>query len=125
MQDSATICKATRRDGQPCRAPAGYNSEYCFMHSPERAQEAQEARRAGGRNQAKPTPAEPANLRTIDDQIGAIEETIDRVRRGDEPVNVARLVLYGISLARPLVELGEIEARLQALEEGRVAGSGV
>jgi hypothetical protein len=111
-------CQASRKDGQPCRSPAGYSSDYCYMHDPQRAQEAQEARSAGGKARHLVAPAEPIALRTVDAQIVAIEQTVDRVRAGQEPVNVARLVLYGISLARPLVELGEIEQRLAALEQG-------
>jgi hypothetical protein len=110
------VCQAERANGQPCRAYAMSGVQWCYLHSPERAQEAQEARVAGGYARNKPAPAEPVSLRTIDDQIAAIEQTIDRVRAGNEGVNVARLVLYGISLARPLVELGEIEERIRALE---------
>lgn len=118
MRESTTVCKAITKAGAPCRAPASYSGEYCIAHDPDHQAEAAAARSAGGRNRAKPEPAEPIALRTISDQIAAIEETIDRVRRGAEPVNVARLVLYGISLARPLVELEEIEKRLEALERG-------
>lgn len=75
-----------------------------------------EARAAGGVARNKPAPADPVSLRTIDNQLATIEATIDRVRAGDEAVGVARLVLYGVSLARPLVELGELEERIRALE---------
>lgn len=120
MSDTPTrtseVCKALRRDGQQCRAKTGYNAEYCFVHDPDRQQAATEARSAGGKNRFKPAPAEPINLRTIDAQLTAIESTIDRVRAHQEPVNVARLALYGISLARPLIELAELEERIKALE---------
>lgn len=109
-------CTALKSDGRPCRAHARVGAAFCYLHDPERRLEAQAARIAGGYARSKPAPAEPVSLRTIDDQIAAIEQTIDRVRAGDEGVNVARLVLYGISLARPLVELGEIEERIRALE---------
>src|SRR5215207_8786990 len=108
---TSEVCEATRKDGQRCHSRAGYNARYCFVHDPDRAALALAARSAGGQARSRPAPAEPISLRTVDDQIAAIEQTIDRVRAGQEPVSVARLALYGVSLARPLVELGEIEAR--------------
>lgn len=110
-------CKALRTDGAPCRALAGKeDTDYCFMHSPARAQQATEARAAGGVARNKPAPAPPIGLRSIDAQLEAIEQTIDRVRGGKEHATIARLVLYGVSLARPLVELGALEERIKALE---------
>lgn len=85
------------------------------MHSPERATEAHRARSSGGRNRSKPAPALPIDLSTPELQRKAIEETIDRVRRGDEPLNVGRFVIYAISVARDVGD-DEILKRLEALE---------
>lgn len=109
-------CTATKADGTACRAYAKPGGAFCFQHDPERAQAARAASVAGGIARNKPAPAEPIDLSTPELQRRAIEQTIDRVRAGQEPVGVARLVLYGISLARPIVELESIEARIAALE---------
>lgn len=114
---SKQVCTATRGDGAPCRAYARQGRPFCAMHDPEHAEVMRAARVAGGEARTRPAPAPPIRLGTITEQIAAVEATIDRVRRGDEPVPVGRLVLYGISLARPLVELGELEQRIAALEE--------
>lgn len=45
-------CRAKRKDGMPCQAPA-IDDGYCFAHSPARKAERDEARRRGGRNSAK------------------------------------------------------------------------
>lgn len=114
---SKQVCTATRADGAPCRAYARAGRPFCTMHDPEHAAAMRAARVAGGEARSKPAPAAPVKLGSIAEQLAALEETIDRVRRGEESVGVARLVLYGISLARPLVELGDFEKRIAALEE--------
>lgn len=61
-------------------------------------------------------PAEPIDLSSAEAQRRAIEETIDRVRRGDEPLAIARLVIYAISVARGVYDTSLAE-RLDALEQ--------
>lgn len=112
-------CQASKANGQPCRAYATSGGLYCYLHSPERAQEAHAARVAGGFARNKPAPAEPIDLSTPELQRIAIEQTIDRVRAGAEHAGIARLVLYGVSLARPIVELEDITKRIEALENGK------
>lgn len=111
------VCQAVKSDGTPCRAYARQGKAHCVMHDPEHAAAMRAARVAGGAAARKPAPAEPIKLATIAEQLSALEQTIDRVRAGKESVGVARLVLYGVSLARPLVELGELEERIRRLEE--------
>lgn len=65
---------------------------------------------------AETSPAAAVKLGTLDDQLAALEHAIDRVGAGDLSVVVARQMLYGISLARPIIQLGEMEERLKALE---------
>lgn len=118
MEDTSgrRLCTATRTDGTPCRPLARTGRPFCAAHDPEHAEAMRAIRSAGGQARSTPEPAEPIKLGTIAEQLQALETTIDRVRAGAESVGIARLVLYGISLARPLVELGELEERLAALE---------
>lgn len=51
MDEDGPTCRATRRDGEPCRAKAGA-SGYCFGHDPDLAQRHEEGRSVGGRNRA-------------------------------------------------------------------------
>ena len=41
-------CAFRLASGEPCRAPPLKDGDFCLMHSPEHAQEVQEARRLGG-----------------------------------------------------------------------------
>jgi hypothetical protein len=110
-------CAALTRAGTPCQVKVGENARFCYMHAPETASAAAAARKLGGKNRNKPAPAEPIDLSTPDLQRRAIEQTIDRVRRGDESLNTAKVVLYAVSLARPIVEDAMLVERIQALEE--------
>jgi hypothetical protein len=108
-------CQALNAQGKPCRAGVRAGKRFCFQHDPERRHEATAARVAGGKARSKPAPADPIDLSTPELQRKAIEETIDRVRRGDEPLNVARFVVYAVSVVRGTFD-DELVKRLEALE---------
>jgi hypothetical protein len=42
------ICRADKQDGTSCGAAPLQDGDFCYMHSPEHAEEMQEARRLGG-----------------------------------------------------------------------------
>ncbi|NJN17391.1 MAG: hypothetical protein HC822_14525 [Oscillochloris sp.] len=101
----------------PPRNPDRRRAYFALLGKARNANSPAQRRYLQSQARAKPAPSAPIDLGTIQAQLIALEETINRVRAGDEPVGVARLVLYGISLARPLVELGDLEKRIAALEE--------
>lgn len=113
-------CQALNAAGQPCRSGVRLGAAYCFQHDPARQEAARAARMAGGKARARPAPAPPIDLSTPELQRRAIEETIDRVRRGDEPLNVGRFVIYAISVVRGVFDddqarrLDELEAKYAA-----------
>lgn len=111
-------CQAVKANGVPCRAGVKPGASFCFAHDPNRAAEAQAARIAGGVARNKPAPASAIDLSTPELQRRAIEETIDRVRRGDEPLNIGRFVVYAISVVRALTD-DEILDRIEALEKAQ------
>lgn len=114
---SRLTCAALNKRGEPCRSGVRAGAVYCFQHDPERRAEAAAARARGGKHaHSKSAPAPPADLSTAESQRKALEEVIDRVRRGDETVQIARTVLYALSLARPILEMTDIVERLEALE---------
>jgi hypothetical protein len=109
-------CAALNAAGEPCKAGVKNGALYCFQHDPDRALDVAAARAKGGKNHSKPKPAPPIDLSTPELQRLAIQETINRVRRGDESLNIGRFVVYAISLARPILELEGITERIAALE---------
>jgi len=73
-------------------------------------------RRKGGANSKKPASAPPVDLSTPERCRMTVEQTINRLRRGDESVQVARTVLYAVAVTRPVLELEGITERIAALE---------
>ncbi len=110
-------CQAVNKRGEPCHAGVRAGQAFCFQHDPARAAEVTAARAKGGAHSKRATPALPIDLSTPELQRRAIEQTIDRVRSGEEPLNTGRFVVYAISLARPIIEMEAIVARLDALED--------
>ena len=51
METVGVTCRATRRDGQPCRVRA-LTDDYCFAHSPQLAEKRKAAHATGGRHSA-------------------------------------------------------------------------
>jgi len=113
---SRQACQGVNTRGEPCHAGVKHGQKYCFQHDPERMIEAAAARSKGGKNHSKPKPAPPIDLSTPELQRKAIEQAIDRVRAGDESLNVGRFVVYAVSLARPVIELESIVNRIEQLE---------
>ncbi len=109
-------CRATTKSGRPCRSFASGDAGLCSLHDPERAaairakggQAAGKIRALRGQRSKLSTPAE---LLTF--TAGVIHRTLEC----ELPTDVARVVLYGVSIQRQLVEVSELEKRLARLEE--------
>ena len=114
---SKQACKGFNKRGEPCKAGLAAGKQWCFTHDPEKILEAAAARQKGGKHRSKPRPAPPIDLSTPELQRRAIEQAIDRVRGGDESLNIGRFVVYAVSLARPIIEQELILARIEALEQ--------
>lgn len=122
-------CRATRKDGERCRAEAQSGRDYCFFHDPAKGEERHDSKVAGGKA------GKPATLATVKPWRGVAGEvdvlksvtpvelvdllcnTIDDVRVGAIDPKVANAVGY---LAGVIVKIQEQEAlveRLSAIEE--------
>ena len=114
--DKQPRCAATRKDGQPCQAPALPDDRYCWAHSERLAAERDEARRRGGRNRAalvRLRQATPARLRPV---FNRLEQALEKVEDGTLTPAQAQAMA---ALARAMVavlETGELEERLRELE---------
>jgi hypothetical protein len=112
------VCQSRRNDGQPCRAPALPESERCWAHDPDQAEVARAAR-AKGAAKGNRTRALRAGQPRMDDVHGLVKFTglvITGVLSQKIPVDVGRCVLYGIGIQKSLIEVGDLETRLAALE---------
>ena len=114
------ICKAHKQNGDRCRqAPVG-DSDFCFWHDPDHAEQAEQARRLGGQRRRREKITEGAyDLESLD--------TVPGIRRLlhiamldalglENSVARSRALTAGALAAARLLEVGELEERLQAVE---------
>ncbi len=109
-------CLATRRDGQPCQAPAVTPAGFCFTHDPGLATQRDAARRRGGQNSAKIVRLRGLVPRRLTEVYDVLENVLGEVRRGTlNPQQASAMA----SVARAMVaaaRLGELEERVRELE---------
>jgi hypothetical protein len=113
-------CTFEMPDGQLCRASAIRGERFCYMHDPERVEEAAESRRLGGiRRRRERTVAgayELAGVRTIDDLFRVVEIATFDLLSLENGIARNGALLRGVLVGAKLLEVGEQEDRIAALE---------
>ena len=119
-------CIELKDNGQLCHAPKLQEGDYCLMHSPEHAQEMAEARRLGGlrrrREVAVSGAFEFAGLGSVTDIRRLLEVAVIDTLGLENSISRNRTLAYLATTAIKLLEVGELEARIEALE-GAVHGT--
>jgi hypothetical protein len=109
------VCRATKANGESCRAPATGPHGYCWAHDPANAE--QRSRMASKAARSKPS-RELSGLKaqlvdlTKDVLSGEIET--GRAAVANQLINT---LIRAIEQERKMRELGELAERLEALEE--------
>jgi hypothetical protein len=109
------VCRATKANGEPCRAPAKGLHGYCWAHNPANAE--QRSRMASKAARSKPSrelirlKAQLVDL-TKDVLSGEIET--GRAAVANQLINT---LIRAIEQERKMREMGELAERLEALEE--------
>ena len=113
-------CAGVKENGLPCQAPKLRDGDYCLMHSPEHAEEMAEARRLGGlrrrREVAVSGAYEFAGLQTVADIRRILEIGVLDTLGLENSIARARTLAYLAMTAIKLLDVGELEQRLGALE---------
>jgi hypothetical protein len=113
-------CVATKSDGQPCRAAPLRDAAYCFLHDPDRAEDAAKARHAGGvRRRREGTLGVVYDLQGLETVAGIrrlLEIVVDDALGLDAGIGRSRILVAVANSATKLLETAELEARLEALE---------
>lgn len=128
-------CSAIAADGRRCRASPMREQPFCFWHSPDREEDAAEARRLGGlRRRREKTLAGAYDLAGLD-SVGAIRRVLEIATLDalglENSIARARVLISAALAAAKLLEVGELEARLASLESAveaktvPIVGSGV
>lgn len=108
------VCRATKANGEPCRAPATGPHGYCWAHDPANAE--QRSRMASKAAKSKPSrelirlKAQLVDL-TKDVLAGNLET--GRAAVANQLINTR---LRAIEMERKLKEAEELEERLEAIE---------
>lgn len=120
MLMTARTCKARKENGEPCRQAPLQGKDFCFWHDPEHAQEAAEARRLGGLRRRRERTVAGAyafeGLETVTGVRRLLEVAALDTLGLENSVARSRTLAYLAQVSVRLLEVGELEARLAALE---------
>ena len=113
-------CRATTADGKHCPVRPLRGGDFCFMHDPDHVAEADEARKLGRlRRRRESTLAVAYDFSGLgsSESIGRIIEiaTLDALGL-ENSIARCRVLISAATAASRLLEVGELEARLSALE---------
>ena len=113
-------CGGKNARGEPCNATPRGESNLCLWHDPELAEAAQEARRLGGQRRKREATVQAAydleGLGSISEIRRIVEIAVTDLLSADNTVQRARTLLSAAQVAAKLLETGEFEERLQAIE---------
>lgn len=113
-------CRHIREDGSPCRSVPMRGDDFCFWHSPDHAEEAEEARRLGGLRRRKERTVAGAyefgGLATVPDIRRLLEVAVIDTLSLENSVARSRTLAYLGQTALKCLEVGELEDRLALLE---------
>jgi len=116
----AKKCKY-RKGKRRCKNYALTGDEFCFFHSPKKAKERAQAQRKGGKKalaEKKRVLGESnIEIKNTADVVKLLNETINQVRTGEIEVKIANAVGYLSGICLKALEQGDIEKRLEALED--------
>jgi hypothetical protein len=113
-------CTSEMPDGLLCRAPALRGKAVCYWHDPDKAEEAAESRRIGGlhRRKAKSvaTIYDFAGLRTVESAQRLLETAAIETLALENSIARNRALISAAAGAGKLIEAGDLEERLTAVE---------
>ncbi len=115
------LCSFRKESGEVCGAPPLLEGEFCFWHEPERAQEVAEARRLGGLRRRKEQTVASAydfqGLGTVTEIRRLVEVAAVDTLSLENSLGRSRALAYLAQVSVNLLEKGELESRLEALED--------
>ena len=115
------LCAFRGPTGKPCQSPPLHDSEFCLMHSPEHAQEVQDARRLGGLRRKREATLSGAydfeGLETASGIRRLIQVAVLDTLGMENSISRNRTLAYLAQVALRSLEVGDLEERIIALEQ--------
>jgi len=119
----SVTCAGQTPDGRRCRSWPIRGEAYCLWHSPDREEEAAEARRLGGIRRRREKAVSGAYDLTGLDSVAAIRRVLEIATLDslglENSLGRSRTLIAAAVAAAKLLETGELEARVAALEAVR------
>src|SRR5450759_4130419 len=113
-------CTFEMPDGLLCRAPAMRGQNHCSLHDPDKAEEAAESRRIGGLHRRKARSVASiydfSGLRTIEGAQRLLETAAIETLALENSIQRNRTLISAAAGAGKLIEAGDLETRLSAVE---------
>jgi len=110
-------CKHIKPDGAQCQAKAMKGSDYCFTHNPDTQIEKHLAVVKGGLASKKvKLDLEPLSIKTPQEVGKLLEDTINGVRSGEIPPNIANTIGYLAGHALKALEASNLDQRVEMVE---------
>ena len=114
-------CAFVLGSGETCRMHPLQNSEFCWAHSPDRKKDVQEARRLGGLQRKRESTISGAyqfeSLNSVEGIRRIVLIAVLDALSMENSMARARTLAYLAQVALRMLEVGEIEERVAALEE--------
>ena len=113
-------CAAVNESGDPCGQAPIRDGEHCFWHDPKHAEEAAEARRLGGLRRRKEKVVSGSydieGLENVGQIRRLVEIAVLDTLALENSIARSRALIAAAGAAAKLLEVGELEERLLALE---------
>jgi hypothetical protein len=110
-------CSYIKTGGERCQAKAMQESDYCFTHNPDTQIEKHLAVVKGGLNSKKTKLGlEPLSIRTPQEVRKLLEDTINGVRSGEIPPNIANTIGYLAGHTLKALEASSLDQRVEMVE---------
>ena len=111
-------CKAVKNDSSRCDAWAMEGQTYCFTHNPDVKEERELANKRGGlapKVHFEPLPE--MELKTPEDVVTLIGETINKVRAGEMSTQIGSCIGNLAGQLIKAIELANLEERISIVEK--------
>lgn len=113
-------CKAKTQSGKPCAMAAMKESKYCFTHNPNAAAARAKAHKLGGARTRVGHGSDgsniPENIKTIAQAMTILDYTLRELLEMENSIQRARALIALVGGYVDAVKVGELEARMIAIE---------
>ncbi len=110
-------CTYVNANGEQCQANAMKKSQYCFAHNPDTREDHALAVAKGGKMSKRDRLSlPPAPMKNPSDVVSILEETINGVRGGTIPPQIANTIAYICSHALKAMENANLDERIEMIE---------